>query len=185
MSLHGTGRYIEELKRLDETIFSKIARCVERFAKGKNLLVEKYSHDGSWWALRFQRKSGGAGAIRVALEKHKVSALSPESMKALSALPKIIQFDVTAICCINDYDTQMSSSRYKRVGVFRLGDDPPKKLDDLLRTALKEILTWKPSDLTERSGPHEWRNIWETKSEFEKMNSSALVDGEPKPLPLL
>ena len=185
MSHHGTGRYAEELKKLDEIIFEKVARRMEQFAKGKNLLIEKYSHAGSCWSLRFQRKSGGAGAIRVALEKPRVSVLSPESMKVLSALPKIIQFDVTAICCINDYETQMGISRHERIGTFQLGDDSPRKLDDLLGTALKEILAWKPSDLTERSGPHEWRKVWETKSEFEKMNSSALVDGESKPLPLL
>ena len=185
MAPNGAGTHPEELRRLDRLVFSKIATLVEGFARRHRLLIRKYYHDGSSWDLAFRRKAGGTGQIEVVLTNPGISVSLPETTKIFSELPPRIEFKVFAACWMDNYTTRMRSSRHQEVGMFQCGADPSEKLVKLLELALKEILDWEPSDLTERSGPNQWQNTWKTEEEFEKASSATLIGGKMVSLPLL
>jgi hypothetical protein len=48
-----------------EQFFAPIAEAVREFAKRRNLLVDKYYHDGRDWSLRFNHPKGGQASIEL------------------------------------------------------------------------------------------------------------------------
>ena len=185
MAPNGAGTHPEELKQVERLVFAKIAPIAESFAEKHRLLIRKYYHDGSSWDMMFKKKTGGTGMIEILLTQPGISVLAPETLRHLSALPPRLEFTICATCWIDDYDTQMRSGRHEEVGKFLSGTDPQEKMIGLLELALKKTLSWNATDLTERSGPNQWKNTWKTNGEFEKATSSVFIEGEMRPLPVM
>jgi hypothetical protein len=48
-----------------ERFFAPISKSIQQFARRRNLLVDKYYHDGRDWSLRFNHPKGGQVSIEL------------------------------------------------------------------------------------------------------------------------
>ena len=65
----------------------------------------------------------------------------------------------------DDWETTLRKQHVEEIGEFRR-DEPPEKLEAMLREAVKLVDGWTDADLDEQSGPYpEWQE-YQTREEF-------------------
>ena len=138
-----------------ESFFEPMAATLSAFADERNLLIEKYRHEGFVWSLKFRHPRGGEAVVQV--YRKEVERKDSETV--------VVRGD----WWVDDYPAGTRSIRRGRSR--QLERCQTQLLISALEDSLDQFLAWVPGlwDQVIYGLGGDWARYWRSKDEFDRL----------------